>query len=82
MSVKHFGQHSCLAVKPKHQQEIVEPVKKYSAKGVSVRKDILCSMLRKNKELSEAWNKVKQVLNCVILSQISTTSKGNTIRKR
>ena len=39
-------------------------------------------MLRKDKELSEAWNKVKQVLNCVILSKISTTSEGNTHRKR
>ena len=74
--VKHFGQHSCSPVNPRRERDIPEAVKKHSAKGVSARKDILCSMLRKGKELSEVESKADQILDCVILS--STTSKGNT----
>ena len=78
MFVKHFGQHSCSPVKPRREREIVEAVKKHPAKGVSARKDILFSMLREGKELSEVESKAEQMLDRVILSKISTTSKGNT----
>ena len=76
--VKHFGQHSCSPVKPRREREIAEAVKKYPAKGVSARKDILCSMLQEGKELSEVESKADQMLDRVILSKISATSKGNT----
>ena len=78
MPVKHFGQHSCSPVKPRREREIAEAVKKYPAKGVSARKDILCSMLQEGKELSEVESKADQMLDGVILSKISATSKGNT----
>ena len=78
MFVKHFGQHSCSPVKPRREREIAEAVKKYPAKGVSARKDILCSMLREGKELSEVDSKADQMLDRVIISKISATSKGNT----
>ena len=78
MFVKHFGQHSCSPVKPRREREIAEAVKKYPAKGVSARKDILCSMLQEGKELSEVESKADQMLDRVILSKISATSKGNT----
>ena len=78
MYVKHFGQHSYSPVKLRHEQEIGEAVKKYPAKEVSAQKDILCSMLREGKELIEAESKADQMLDRVILSKISATSKGNT----
>ena len=66
MFVKHFGQHSCSPVKPRREREIAEAVKKYPAKGVSVRKDILCSTLREGKELSEVESTADQMLDRVI----------------
>ena len=45
--VKHFGQHSCSPVKPRHELEIAESVKKHPAKGVPALKDILCTMFGK-----------------------------------
>ena len=65
-------------MKLRHEQEIGEAVKKYPAKEVSAQKDILCSMLREGKELIEAESKADQMLDRVILSKISATSKGNT----
>ena len=76
--VKHFGQHSCSPVKPRREQEIAEDVKKYPSKEFSARKDILCLMLREGKELSEVESKAEQMLDRIILSKISATSKGNT----
>ena len=76
--VRHFGQHSWLPVKPRREREIAEAVKKYPGKGVSALKDILCSMLRKGKELSEVESKADQMLAYVILRKISTTSEANT----
>ena len=78
MPVKHFGQHSCSPVKPRREREIAEAVKKYPAKRVSARKDILCSMLREGKELSEVESKADQMLYRAILGKISATSKGNS----
>ena len=68
--VRHFGQHSWLPVKPRREREIAEAVKKYPGKGVSALKDILCSMLRKGKELSEVESKADQMLAHVILRKI------------
>ena len=73
-----FGQNAYLPVKPRREREIAEAVKKHAAKGVSARKDILCSVLREGKELSEVESKADQMLDRVILRKISTTSKGNT----
>ena len=51
---------------PRHEREIAEAVKKHNAKGVSARKDILFSMLREGKELSEVESKADQLLDRVI----------------
>ena len=59
MFVKHFGQHSSSPAKPRVEREIAETVKKHPAKGISARKDILCSMLREGKELSEVGSKAE-----------------------
>ena len=53
-------------MKPRREREIAETVKKYPVKGVSVRKDILCSTLREGKELSEVESKTDQMLDRVI----------------
>ena len=78
MFVKHFGERSCSPVKPRREREIAEAVKKYNAKGVSARKDMLCSMLREGKEFNEVESKADKMLDRVILSKISATLKGNT----
>ena len=75
---KTFWSTLLLASEARREREITEAVKKYPAKGVSARKDILCSMLREGKELSEVESKADQMLHRVILSKISATSKGNT----
>ena len=62
---------------PKLERDIAEAFKKNFAKRVSTRKHILCSILREGKKLSEVENKADQMLDRVILSKISTTSKGN-----
>ena len=54
------------------------PAKKHPTKGVSARKGILCYMLLEGKELNEFENKADQILDRVILSKSSATSKGNT----
>ena len=65
-------------MRPEGKREILEAVKKHPAKGVSARKDILCSMLQEDKELNEVENKAGQMLDRVILRKISTIPKGNT----
>ena len=65
-------------MKPRREQEIAEAVKTHPAKRVSARKDILCSMLREGKKLSGVESKTDQMLDRVILSKTSTTSKGKT----
>ena len=64
--LNHCGQHPCSPVTPRHEREIAEAVKKHNAKGVSARKDILFSMLREDKELSEVESKADQLLDRVI----------------
>ena len=65
-------------MKPKRKREIAEAVKKYPTKESQLEKNILCSMLREGKKLSEVESEADQMLDRVILSKISTTSKGNT----
>ena len=77
--VKHFGQHSCLPMKPRREWEIAEAVKKHPAKGVSARKDIFCSMLREGKELSEVKCKAKQILDVSYKAKSAQLQKVTTI---
>ena len=76
--MRNFGQHSCLPVKPRREQEIAEAVKKYPAKWVPAQRYILCTMLWELKELSEIENEADEALDLVILSKIYTTSKETT----